>query len=95
MAKYIDSGNGNPNHTIEYWLDTNFVNGIQGFRGQFGYFAFSALEPYIPTIEQLLLKSLPVHIVLGSNDGSLLATDLSNTLSLLKGHISGHLTVVA
>lgn len=95
MAQYIDSGSGDPAQAIGTWLDEQVVNGIRGFRGQFGYFAFGALENYVGVLRETAEAGNPVHLVLGSNEGSLLASDLQNTWSVVEGTTNASLTVVS
>jgi len=94
MAIYLDTGSGEPNQCVGHWLDENLVAGIQGFRGQFGYFRFTALTPYAGFLRDAATIGHPVHIVLGSNGGSLAAEDIQRVLRVVAGPAAA-VTVVA
>ncbi len=96
MARYIDSGSGNREHTIGWWLENNLVSGIQGFRVQSGYYAYEALAPFSEALTEAIDCDFPVHIALGSDrEGSLSSTDLEKTLALIQGKASASLTIVS
>lgn len=95
MAHYLDTGSNKPEDTAGFWLDSHIKTNLTGFRGQFGYFTYSALSSYAPVLQALLTSACPVHLVLGSNEGTLQEADLSATFSLMKNMASGHLTVVS
>ncbi len=85
MAKYIDSGSGQADQDVGHWLDANIVAGIQEFRCQFGYFRYSAIEPFADVIRDLADAGGQVHFVLGSNFGSLVAADAQRVLRVAAG----------
>jgi hypothetical protein len=94
MAVYIDSGSGQAGQDVGHWLDANVVAGIQEFRCQFGYFRYSAIQPFADVIRDLAAAGGQVHFVLGSNFGSLIAADAQRLLRVAAGaHAS--LSIVA
>ena len=95
LAKYLDTGSNNSSHSLGYWLDTNLVSGIQEFHAQFAYFTYTALKPYADTLKAAVLAGFPVHIVLGSNEKSLVVGDLRQVLKIVENAASASLTVVA
>src|SRR5918992_893599 len=94
MPRYIDSGSGRANQDVGHWLDANLVPGIRAFRCQFGYFRFSAIEPFADLIHAAGELGHPVHMVLGSNDGSLVAQDAQLALRVAEG-ADASLTIVS
>jgi len=94
MARYIDSGAGQANQDVGHWMDANVVKGIKDFRCQFGYFRYSAIESFADVIRDLSISGGPVHFVLGSNFGSLIAADAQRVLRVTSGAQSS-LSIVA
>lgn len=94
MARYIDNGSGKSNQDVGHWLDKNLVAGIRAFRGQFGYFRFNAIEAFADLVRDAAVAGKPVHFVLGSNFGSLVAEDAQLVLRVASGE-QASLTVVA
>jgi hypothetical protein len=94
MAKYLDTGSGATSQYAGHWLTQNLVPGIRGFRAQFGYFRYSALAPFAGTLQTAANAGYPVHVVLGSNSGSLLAADVQRILRIFAGP-AATVTVVA
>jgi transcriptional regulator with XRE-family HTH domain len=94
MAKYIDSGSGQADQCLGHWFDANVLAGIQEFRCQFGYFRYSAIEPFADVIRDLAAAGGQVHFVLGSNFGSLIAADAQLLLRVAAGK-NASLTIVA
>ncbi len=95
MAKYLDTGSNDSTHSLGHWLDTNLISGIQEFHAQFAYFTYTALKPYADTLKNAVLAGVPVHIVLGSNEKSLVAGDLRQVLKIVENAANASLTVVA
>lgn len=85
MPRYIDTGSGEADQDVGHWLDQNLVAGIRAFRCQFGYFRFSAIQPFARIIYDVAELGWPVHIVLGSNAGSLIAEDAQLALRIADG----------
>lgn len=94
MPRYIDTGLKKPRQHVGYWFDDNLVAGIRSFRCQFGYFRFDALRPFGDIIQGVAEMGGPVHLVLGSNSGSLVAQDAQMALRIADGRDTS-LTVVA
>lgn len=94
MPRYIDSGSGRSNQSVGHWLDDNLIAGIRAFRCQFGYFRFAAIEPFSDLIHDVAGLNGAVHMVLGSNGGSLIAQDAQRALRVTDG-INATLTVVS
>lgn len=95
MARYIDSGVGDPSHSIGLWLEENLGGDILGFHAQMAFFKYGALEPFAKTIKAVAGAAKPVHLILGSNNGSLTRIDLERVLPLVQGTGDGKLVVVA
>jgi hypothetical protein len=70
------------------------TEGITGFYAQFGYYSYKALFPFGPFICDAANAGHPVHIVLGSNKGSLNEVDLRWTFDLIKDASNASLSVV-
>ena len=94
MPRYIDTGNKKPKQDVGHWLDANVVAGIRGFRCQFGYFRFDAIRPFADLIRDVAELGDPVHFVLGSNAGSLVAQDAQMALRVTDGR-NATLTIVS
>ena len=94
MPRYIDTGNQKPKQDVGHWLDENVVAGIRGFRCQFGYFRFEAIRPFANVIHNVADLNDPVHLVLGSNAGSLIAQDAQLALRVADGR-DASLTIVS
>jgi len=95
LAKYIDTGSNDSSHSLGHWLNTNLIPGILEFHAQFAYFTYSALHSYSYTLRDAVLDGYPVHIVLGSNERSLVANDLRQVLRITENHPNASLTVIA
>ena len=95
MARYLDTGTSDSSQSLGHWLDMNLVPSIQEFHAQFAYFTFSALKPYSEALRTAALADLPVHIVLGSNEKSLVAGDLRQALKIVEDAPNASVTVVA
>ncbi|MEM8494596.1 MAG: hypothetical protein AAF663_04320, partial [Planctomycetota bacterium] len=52
--KYFDTGFRGKDDCLGNWLDLELVPGIKSFRGQFGFFDFSALRKFLPTLETMV-----------------------------------------
>lgn len=94
MAEYIDSGTGIADQTLGHWLESNVQSGIKEFWCQFGYFRFAAIHTYAGILQDLAKRGCPVHIVLGSNSGTLVAADAQRVLRVVSGS-NATLTIVA
>lgn len=95
MATYLDTGAGDATQSLGRWLDANLIQGIQEFHAQFAYFTYSALNPYATVLRGAVTAGFPVHLVLGSNEQSLVADDLRKALEITKNAPNASLTVVA
>ncbi len=95
MAKYVDTGSNDSSHSLGHWLDTNLVPDVREFHAQFAYFTYTALRPYAETLKTVALAGFPVHVVLGSNEKSLVADDLRRMLKIVENAANASLTVVA
>jgi len=94
MARYLDTGSGGPQHYLGHWLDENVTLTLRGFRCQFGYFRYRAIAPFADTLRARAQAGDPVHLVLGSNGGSLIAEDVQCALRIIDGE-AARLTIVA
>ena len=95
MARYLDTGAGDASHSLGHWLDANLTQGVQEFHAQFAYFTYSALSPYAVVLRDAVIAGFPIHLVLGSNEQSLVADDLRKALEITKNTPNASLTVVA
>jgi hypothetical protein len=95
MAEYLDSGSNNPTKCLGYWFNQNVIDGIVGFYAQFGYYSYNALYPFGNTLRNVATAGNPVHIVLGSNKGTLKEYDLRWTFGLIDGATDASLTVMS
>lgn len=95
MARYLDTGANDSSHSLGHWLDVNLVSGIREFHAQFAYFTFSALKPYAEILRSVVAAGFPVHLVLGSNEKSLIADDLRQALKIMENAPNASVTVIA
>jgi hypothetical protein len=95
MARYLDSGSDDPTKCLGYWFNQNVVAGITGFHAQFGYYTYRALFPFGSHLHAAASAGHPVHLVLGSNKGSLKEQDLSWTFDLIRNATDASLKVMA
>lgn len=95
MAQYFDSGSGLRTDCLGTWCETHITQQIQSFRAQFGYYRYQALSGFAKEVQRVALAGNPVHMVLGSNSGSLSTEDLTDTLNLLGGGADTSLIVVS
>ncbi|HOD83931.1 MAG TPA: hypothetical protein PKG77_21115 [Phycisphaerae bacterium] len=95
MLRYQDTGSGRADVCPGAWFDRHLVDGIQSFRGQFGFSRYKALRKYAAVIQGLIRNRRVVNLVLGSNSTDpLTVQDLRNTFGLVQGDEHSHLTVV-
>lgn len=94
MARYIDSGSDDPTQCLGAWFANNVVTGIRGFHAQFGYYGYKALYPFGNVLRVSATAGNPVHLVLGSNKGSLKERDLRWTFDLIRGAADASLAVM-
>lgn len=95
MITYHDTG-ADGNTCPGLWFDRNLVQGIQAFRGQFGFFRFGALAKYAPVLADLATHGGTVRLVLGSNaTDPLTVSDLRPLVGLLAGGTDARITVVS
>ena len=94
MAQYFDSGSDVRADFLGAWCEKHIVPGIQTFRAQFGYFSYEAFANFAGEIRSLASNGQPVHMVIGSNSGSLSTQDLQDTLDILSGGADTSLIVV-
>lgn len=94
MPEYIDSSVEDKTQYIRYWLETNIVQGIKGFRAQSGYFRYAGIESFAPILKGIARTRHPVKLVVGSNDADLPMEDLKSAFDIIKGCSRCRLTVV-
>ncbi len=90
----LTRGAGDSNHCLGNWFATNVVSGIKSFGAQFGYYGYRALYPFEEVLRETASVGNPVHLVFGSNKGSLIEHHLEWTLELIDGTPDASLTVV-
>ena len=94
--RFRDSATGDANDCAGAWFDEHLALGIRAFRGQFGFFRFSALTKYAPALKSLAASGGPVRLVLGSNvTDPLTLEDVESVLSITSAGPESGLTVVA
>lgn len=95
MLRYRDTGSGEAGVCPGAWFDRHLVDGVESFRGQFGFSRYKALRKYAVVIQGLIRNRRVVNLVLGSNSTDpLTVQDLRNTFGLVQGGEHSHLTVV-
>lgn len=78
------------------WLEQQLVQGVASFRGQFGYFDGSALQPFVPVLKNMTASGGVLRLVIGANPGDLPSVEqLVSLLPLLEGRADNALSVVA
>ena len=96
MHRFKDSATGAEDACPGAWFDSHLVEGIRAFRGQFGFFRYSAFQQYAPVLERVAAAHMPVNVVLGSNvTDPLTYEDVMSIWGWMAGHEACHLTVVA
>lgn len=65
--RYLDSGARDGTDCLGRWLDSELVEGIRSFRGQYGYFDIHAMHKYLRPLEVSLARGGLMRLVLGSN----------------------------
>lgn len=96
MIRYRDTGAPDGVVCPGRWFDENLVQGVQSFRGQFGFFRFGALRQYGDVLHGLSASGGTVNLVIGSNvTDPLTVQDAQELVRLLAEGREAHLTVVA
>lgn len=96
MIRYRDTGAPDSEICPGRWFDENVVEGLQSFRGQFGFFRFGAIRKYGDVLRKMASSGKIVNLVLGSNSSDpLTAQDARELMGILVGGPQAHLTVVA
>lgn len=75
--KYIDSSVLEADQTVAYWMEEVVASGVKEFRCQAGYFTLEGTSPVLSSISQCASAGAQVSMLLGSNDGSTLASHIS------------------
>jgi hypothetical protein len=75
--KYIDSSVLEADQTVAYWMDEVVASGVKEFRCQAGYFTLEGTSPVLSSISKCASAGAQVSLLLGSNDGSTLASHIS------------------
>jgi len=81
--RYIDSGTRNPADALGTWLQNELTPDVVELRWQSGYFGVDGLPPFIGTLQRLAAADLPVHVLIGSNEGDTLQSDVAQLVTLL------------
>lgn len=94
--RYQDTGAPDNEVCPGRWFDENVQEGIQSFRGQFGFFRFGAIHKYAEILHGLAVSGGTVNLVIGSNTGDpMTAQDARELLGVLGDGVDAHLTVIA
>jgi hypothetical protein len=92
---YLDSGDGRRESFARHWLENNLQDDIREIRIQSGYYWREGLNPHVDQITKILSKPRSLFsIVVGANDGILLADDLKHLFGLINLNKTGNLIVV-
>lgn len=75
--KYIDSSVLDAEQTVAYWMEQTVASGVKEFRCQTGYFTLEGTSPVLSSISKCASAGAQVSMLLGSNDGSTLASHIS------------------
>jgi hypothetical protein len=81
--RYIDSGSRSPNQALGSWLQTELNSNVIELRWQSGFFGVDGLPPFAATLQRLATADLPVHVVIGSNDGETQQAHVAQLLALI------------
>jgi hypothetical protein len=81
--RYIDSGNRHPSQALGSWLQTELTPHVTELRWQSGFFSADGLRPFAGTLQRLATANLPVHVLIGSNDGDTLQADVAQLVGLV------------
>lgn len=81
--RYIDSGSRNPANALGAWLQSELGPEIAELRWQSEFFSEDGLPPFVPTLQRLSDANLPVHAVIGSNEGDTLQAHVARLVALL------------
>jgi hypothetical protein len=75
--KYIDSSVLEADQTVAFWMEEVVASGVKEFRCQAGYFTLEGTSPVLSSISKCAAAGAQVTMLLGSNDGSTLASHIS------------------
>ena len=81
--KYIDSSVLEADQTVAFWMEEVVASGVKEFRCQTGYFTLEGISPVLAAIRECASAGSQVSILLGSNDGSTLASHISFLAGML------------
>jgi hypothetical protein len=81
--KYIDSGSRNPADALGTWLQNELTPDVRELRWQSGFFSEDGLPPFVPTLQRLAAANLPVHALIGSNEGDTLQAHVARLVGFL------------
>lgn len=81
--KYIDSGSRDPATAIATWLQAELAPNVVELRWQAGFFSLDGLHLFVPVLQRLASANLPVHALIGSNDGETLEPDVVQLATLM------------
>jgi hypothetical protein len=80
--RYIDTGSRDPEQALGSWLRLVLDATVVEFRCQTGFFGAKALGLLTPIFERFSEADLPLHFVVGSNDGTTPRADVETLLAL-------------
>ncbi|KGU65829.1 ngoFVII restriction endonuclease family protein [Burkholderia pseudomallei MSHR983] len=75
--RYHDTGSKDAGQALATWFEQVLTDDITELRIQSGYFTFDAIRAISTFLKGAIDKDLRVHLVLGSNDGDTLHSDVS------------------
>ena len=81
--RYIDSGSRNPADALGTWLQDELTPDVRELRWQSGFFSEDGLPPFVPTLQRLAAANLPVHVLIGSNQGDTLQAHVARLAGFL------------
>ena len=89
--RYIDTGIRTADQTVANWFEQIVAAGVTEFRCQVGYFTLEGCGLLVPTLKRCASEGTPLRLLLGSNSGATLASDvafLAGALDISRNNVS-------
>jgi hypothetical protein len=81
--RYLDSGTRDPSQTLAQWFEETINDDVMELRIQTGFFSIDAIGIIQPTLEQCSLSNMLTNVLIGSNDGSTLKSDVEQLIDIM------------
>lgn len=81
--QYFDSGTRAPSQALATWLQDAAREDIAELRVQTGYFSLDGVGLLIPALEQAAKNDRPTKVLIGSNDGCTLHSDIADLVQIM------------